>query len=409
MRCSYDACPSVALEMSGRSLSNHDSMPASSIRVFWFNIFAISMILIVAEIAARVFLPRNAPFSERPSVAMSFETSGVVSFFAKSGQTIYAVEGGRPRQDRVRYRINEHGFRGEAVAVEKEPGTVRIAVVGGSHVFDQNSFDYEGNPGFPQLLEDGFRRRGARVAVINAGLPGADTRYHAARVFLDLRRFEPDIVILNSAWNDLKWMARTTPATRFIAAPPMAARNPLVEPMGLLDRGLGFSALYRHARDTYWREKYDVGAEGIIETPDYDAVDLDRGLDQYAANLVAFVQVVRGIGATPILALQERLVSRDNDGLAQERIGYGYINVGTHDELVALFEASDATMVSVAARWDVPLIDVATEMEGDLRFFQDHVHTTPAGSRRMAQEYMDRLGPMVDSLLNEAAGAGGTR
>lgn len=374
-------------------------MRAPSSRVVWFNLAAVLVLLMVAEIAARVFLPRNPPFSERPSFGVAYQTSGVVSFFATPGQTIYDVEDGRLRRDRVRYRINEHGFRGDEIAVGKEPGTVRIAIVGGSHVFDQNSFDYEGNPGFPRLIQDGLRREGVPAAVINAGLPGADTRYHAARVFLDLRRLGPDIVVLNSAWNDLKWIARTTPATRFVAAPPMAARNPLVEPMGVLDRGLGFSALFRHARDTYWRGRYDVGAEGIIETPDRDAVDLERGLDQYAANLVAFIQVVRGIGAVPVLALQERLVAEDNDASARERIEYGYINVRTHDEVASLFQAADSVMAWVAAEWSVPLIDAATAMKGEIRFFQDHVHTTPEGSRWMAREYVDRLRPLVDSLL----------
>lgn len=189
----------------------------------------------------------------------------------------------------------------------------------------------------------------------------------------------------------------------------MAARNPLVEPMGILDRGLGFSALFRHARDTYWQGRYDVNAEGIIETPDHDVVDLERGLEQYAANLVAFVQVVRGIGATPVLALQERLVAEDNDASARERIGYGYINVRSHDELAALFRASDSIMVSVAAEWNIPLLDAATGMRGDLRFFQDHVHTTPEGSRRIAREYVNRLAPLVDSLLHGATRDGVAR
>ncbi len=374
--------------------------PATGVRTFFMAVLVGLVTLGLLETAARLVLPYNPSFGERAATSIRYGSSGLVSFYLLPDQVIYESDAGRIVEDRVRYRINAHGFRGADFPEQKAAGEIRLAILGGSHVFDQNTFEYEGNPGFPRLIQDAFREEGVQMTVINAGVPGADTRYFPARVVMQLRRFEPDIVVINSIWNDLKWISRTTASTEFLRALPMAGSNPLIEPAGRLDAVLGRSVFYRHARDAYWRRALalDPGSiEGALATapPALETVDLHRGLAQYGANLDATVSAIRNAGAIPVLAIEERLVRRNNTEAAAGRTAYQYVNVADHDALVRLFESCDSVIRDVALRREVLLIDADVVLAGDPRYFTDHVHTTPAGSRRIADHYVDALRPIV--------------
>lgn len=80
----------------------------------------------------------------------------------KPAQHICAYINGKIESDSVKFSINKEGYRGPEIELAKDSGEIRIAIIGGSHVFDLNCFDYEGNPGFPQLIEKELNERGVR-------------------------------------------------------------------------------------------------------------------------------------------------------------------------------------------------------------------------------------------------------
>jgi lysophospholipase L1-like esterase len=376
----------------------------------WFLIAG--ALLLIAEVAARFLLPANPSFKARQSLNLAFEPSGFVCYFPTPNQVIFERDEGKVLQDKPRYRINSYGYRGEECPVEKSEGEIRIVFLGGSHVFDVVSYDYRGDLGFPHLVQARFREAGYNVRVINAGLPGNDTRYFAPKLILDLHRLRPDIVIASSIWNDLKWISRADKDTLFARFSPKAIRkNPMTERVNFLDAILGFSAIYRNLRDSYWRRKLKLQQDKVIHEgiPDANLTDAggdySRGLEQYRQNLSAVVSLSRSIGAVPVLAIEERLVGPEVSEEDKRKIPYHMVNVRTHAELAHLFTECEAVMEAVAAESDVSLINLQPEMEGRAEHFFDHIHTSSKGSRFIAERYFEFLKSIVDERVSQRLSA----
>ena len=81
------------------------------------------------------------------------------------------------------YYVNSQGYRGKAFATSKLPGSLRIAVFGGSSVFDiANSDPFD----WPHRLETILQAKGfSNVEVINAGVPGSASFDCVGRLFAE--------------------------------------------------------------------------------------------------------------------------------------------------------------------------------------------------------------------------------
>jgi hypothetical protein len=371
-------------------------------RVFLINLVLFALLFAAAEFAVRQLMAHNATFGQRRSSSIQWEPSGVVQFIPGPSQEILHVEDGALTED-VRFSLNEHGYRGPSLPVDKPRGEVRLAVLGGSHVFDIYAYEYEGNQGWPSVLETHFRNVGLNVRVINGGLPGYSTLNILGQLVFDLPRFSPDIVAVNSTWNDLKWISRAERNSSLIRTPPRAMRpNPFVFRVGVLDHVLGWSSIYRKLRDAYLRHRWgatEAYDEGIIASGDSTSRDFDAGLSLYQDNMEDAVMLIQRMGSIPVLALEERLVSAGNTLEEKRTLEYHYVNVDSHQQLVDLYSAADSVVRDVASSSQVLLIDANSEVEGEARFFVDHVHTTTEGSNYLARRYYELLKPVVEKVL----------
>jgi lysophospholipase L1-like esterase len=100
-------------------------------------------------------------------------------------------------------RVNSHGFRGRYVEITKPADVLRIMVVGGSTVFD-STVDGDDHA-WPARLGHylGCLVSGRKVEVINAGVPGYVMLDNLIRLQSELYEFQPDLLILYQAHNDL--------------------------------------------------------------------------------------------------------------------------------------------------------------------------------------------------------------
>jgi len=99
-------------------------------------------------------------------------------------------------------RINNLGFRGEDVSVEKPPGTYRIAVLGDSITFGRY---LSGNSVYPRLLQHNMNsseKYPRAVEVINASFSGRDTWEEMALLEHKVLPLRPDLVVLQICLND---------------------------------------------------------------------------------------------------------------------------------------------------------------------------------------------------------------
>ena len=96
--------------------------------------------------------------------------------------------------------INSQGFRDREYALEKEPGTFRIAVLGDSIVWG-HGLALEDT--FPKQLERALgEAQPRRVEVLNFGVSGYSTRQEVELYRVKASRFRPDLVIVGYCLND---------------------------------------------------------------------------------------------------------------------------------------------------------------------------------------------------------------
>jgi lysophospholipase L1-like esterase len=275
-------------------------------------------------------------------------------------------------------------------------------VMGGSAAFDQNVSDLpDAEPrSWPNRAQAALRPHGhTRVEVINGGVPGHGSIDVIARLQSEIWLYQPDVVVLYNAWNDIKYFRAFEISPDDPPYSVLRTYDPSADPFRSyrngMDRILARSQIYMKLRNRYFSTRLDAGAEGIRPEGEVGSGYGRFGPEQYELNIRSFVDIVRNMGAVPVLATQAALVSPDNDEEQRARMGYDY-QLLDHPSLVAAFEDTYRIVRSVAVEESVPLLDAAAAMNGRSEYFTDHVHLSDEGSRVLAELLADRLTSVLE-------------
>ena len=107
-----------------------------------------------------------------------------------------------PNQSFTTIHINDFGFRGPDINKEKDIGTYRIFVVGGSTTFGYGSTsDYTTISGY---LQEEFQNNHSfkNIEVINGGIGHATSFEEKYLIQNTIAEFSPDLIIIFDGWND---------------------------------------------------------------------------------------------------------------------------------------------------------------------------------------------------------------
>jgi len=311
----------------------------------------------------------------------------------------------------IRYHINSQGYRGREFTVEKPDSVTRIIVYGGSQVFGTAA--NEPND-WPHLMEAYLKSKGYNtVEVINAGVPGHASFDSVGRLFSEGHRYSPDIVILDNAWNDIKYFKEKKPLFRVFKP-----AKPWLDPR-LYYRFPGDRYLSEHLQ-VYGRIRNNLmnwyvggglearqAASGQETKRSTDnAIDLkgingagaggifipvsEYALSQFKLNVQSFVDLAKNIHAIPVLMTQPRLVSRENTPDQKKRIVYDFVGLD-HNATIWSFEKTDAIYRKVAKQKSSTLIDVSSILTGIDEYFVDHVHLSKSGNEATARFVGDEI------------------
>ena len=377
-------------------------------KLTFYLLYLIVTVFLLLEISARLFMNYNNPFDERWSMKLLYEDSPYGTTFSPN-QIIYKTLKGKIQTDSITYKINQYNQRGDRYNLEKSENEIRIVFVGGSHIFDMYYFNYDGGD-FSKDLENKFINK--HVKIINAGVPGHTLQNITTRIEKDILKYNPDIVIINSIWNDLKIITRYQDSTitqtkAHIKKISLPEKNPLVYKVNIYDTIFGYSVVYRKIRDYYWSKKMGIGLnkmviEDFISSEHYIKKDYKSGLSEYyEKSLLRCIKFLKENNIMPILAIEERLIDANNKIVQKKRIQYGMINITSHNELVNIFNQCDSVLYGLSSNNDIYLFNVNNKIPHNLDYFSDHVHTTKLGSQFMANEYFKYLSPIVDSLITK--------
>lgn len=342
-----------------------------------------------AEIAVRLLLDPVPPPKERAADQLQYAPS----IFARH---VLALWQHTVREWGHSIRINDLGYRGADFAPDKPTGLTRIMIYGGSTVFDTSNAEDWPHRVQVRLHDAGY----AGVEIINAGIPGHASFDALGRLMAEGHRFSPDYVLLSAGWNDIKYFRESRSLLRAYR-PWIPTADPRTNYMNDADEFLGErSQLYLRLREAWYVWKLDIGPEG--QKPGKELADayLPDGPRQFRIIIETFVDLVRNIGAVPVLVTEARLPAAGNSEQDRRRIAYDYVGL-THEGLLAAYAELDGIVFEVAAGKDVAVIDASALMTGGSEYFLDQAHLTEAGSIELARILADAL----PRLLSAAAPA----
>jgi len=333
-------------------------------------------------------------------------------------KTVYAADKGKGifKKDFIKYRINCLGYRGEEFSLEKKEDEFRVVILGGSHVFDINAFVSDGINGFTAAVCDSFLAKGINLNFINAGVPGQDIKNIVARLKNEIPKLKPDIVIINSTYNDLRWIPPNDTVSLMewvIGTHNMSIVNPLSDTLGIsptdnryskADVYLGSSHLYRRLRDFYWycritlwQKKYNTYIEQRMKLN-----EKRKGFENYAAHLTKSIALIKEMNALPVLCIEERLMKQNpNKEMLKLHTPSWFPYTSTYETIVIDYATADSVIRVVSEQNKIPLFDVNQYIGGKTELFGDNIHTTAVGSREMAHYYYRLLLPIAEQKISE--------
>ena len=352
---------------------------------FIFNIILFFFLLApFTEFTAIFFMNYNAPFSERLEYNLQYENGALIP-----NQILYHTNKGKILKDSIKYKINMYGHRGDNYKIKKNQDETRIIFLGSSSLFDEHYYFSSGGDFTRQLSKS----LDTNIRVINASIPGITIERINYLIKNDLIKLNPDIVVISSAWNDIKNFTKHKDSFRHIEQtnnnPP---QNPLIYPTSKLDNFFSYSTLYRKIRDYYWFKKLKVDRlkktnEKFINSDINIIRNFNEELKKYKQQWIEIVDYLEYHKIIPIIAIEERLININNSIKEKRRIKYYMVNVKSHNELVDIFNKCDSILYNISKLKNIQLIDFNFQIPKNLDFFVDHVHTTEIGSKYRAEQY----------------------
>lgn len=311
---------------------------------------------------------------------------------------------------------NSSGFRGDPIEETKGPRTFRIFALGGSTTLGVAN-RYEET--YPYKLQVLLRERypGEDIQVENAGGAWYSSAHILVNYELRVRQYEPDLVIVFEAINDLyrsfspPWWASGPfkPDYSHFQGPYIRFRGPDVDAISPRPRALGAEwLLWRNLKRRFAGEPtpYDYHQENVAKVTALlrpRAVDRFQSLPSFHGYLERLVRNVLADGHRVVVASQPFLYRPDLSPSDRALIYYPQIYCAedsfypTLESMAAGMRQFNAEARHVAAAAGVPFLDFESAVPKTGEYFSDDVHLRAAGNEILARMVFDWL--VADRLI----------
>lgn len=268
---------------------------------------------------------------------------------------------------------NAYGFRGPTWSLDKAPGTLRVALLGGS------TTEWGLGDTLQQALDGAMAGDAPPVEVLNFGLAGWTSTHSASNFLLTVQDFQPDAVVVHHGWNDHGMSGGACPRGDYSSMlnthPQMHAPiqgRALLRASALLRLATvqaatttGADCCGRPAWSPFTRLNEDGPPAG--QRCGDDIYALRGALWPYERNLQAIVTLARARGAEPFVLTMPRTQDRSKDRVT--------------DEGIAHIDAANVVNRRVATQLQARLVDLDAAISPRNELFGDLAHMTPEGNR----------------------------
>lgn len=301
--------------------------------------------------------------------------------------------------------VNRHGFRGDPIELRKAPRTFRIFTLGGSTTLGIGTASYEDT--YPFKLQTMLRQRypDVIIEVQNAG----NAWYTTAHLLIDyqllVRQFEPDLIVVFEAINDLyrsfspPWWAvgEFRPDYSHYLGPYIRFLGPDV---GLRASASGWSVsdllVWRRLREDLLGEPspYRFDAANFRKLRSRlrpQTVTTFRSLDSYRNYYELLIRNIQADRRPVIMASQASIYSEALPPEVRDSLFFAHVFCAengfypTMESMISAMRTFNAAAQALADAKDVPFLDFERAVPKTRAYFSDDVHLTAAGNEILAR------------------------
>lgn len=290
--------------------------------------------------------------------------------------------------------VNSLGFRGPEFTPEKPAGTYRIAAVGGSTTFGYYPATSSDQTTYPAVLERLLNDAKpdsavARYEVINAGVPGYSLRSSLQNFSSRLLFFQPDMLIVYHATNDLARYGNEDGLMR----PLLNQFVPQGVMEGLLNQVMGWSYLFQELRFTLGSRLFG----GLLAAPRAGSGSEWRYDPRYELafrrDLRHIVLLAKANGVMPVLATQAIAFTARTDfanlteaerRMLFDRPAHFYASI-PGPQRFAVFQRYNQAIRELALEEGAILADLDAAIPKTPEFHHDYCHLTDRGTALQAE------------------------
>jgi lysophospholipase L1-like esterase len=316
--------------------------------------------------------------------------------------------------------VNDQGFRGDPITLDKSANSLRIFTLGGSTTLGVSNPYQES---YPYLLQQELRSRhpGVNIEVQNAGSAWYTTAHSLVNYELRVRRFRPDVIVFFEAINDL---------TRSFAPPWYSVRDFAPDYSHYLGPYARFAGPQTEFIDSSTWLAIHAAKRAVGEDPNpFNQRDPDnvariaarlrpndspdfRSLPSYREFYQTLIDAVRADHHTLLLASQPFIYRADLSAEEHRLLFFAPLmcaDHGTYPSLPAMINGMrlyNQAARELARTNHVPFLDFEANVPKTTGFFSDDVHLRrPANEilARMVADAVDAEG-IVDAVVGRPRG-----
>lgn len=289
----------------------------------------------------------------------------------------------------------EDAFRTPFVPVKKESGTFRIALVGGSVIYQNDTPVKQTYAAYlTEYLNGCFP--GHRIEVLNAAVGGHNSADQLARFHFKVLDYQPDMVVVHLHMNDV-WPRLFSSDFK---NDYRNSRTPMKErhlPTATERKFLKYSYLYRIL---YFKWVLHSSLPNIMEvtyrpsnTANFYNNFLNSTPDAFRRNVESLIAIARAHGVQPVLTTTAFDESFDTPD--PEKDPYYVLILGSREH--------NQVMREIAEKEHVELIPLDELIPKDPGIFGDVVHLSWKGNRMLTKIVADRLVPSLEQFFHTKA------
>ena len=272
--------------------------------------------------------------------------------------------------------INSFGFRSPEITVDKPPGRVRLAFLGGSTTYCAEVSRNEMT--WPHLVWKALHERWPHLDLdyINAGVPGYTTRALLPALEKRVARFKPDVIVIYEATNDL-----SANSYELARDQSVVAARPQVDDFNWLTRHSLLALLVWKNFEIVRQQRLATNSSGKVKL---DTARLDAEFREDYTNLVNASANIADIVVTATFAPRLRSEESPEEQRKADVTSLYYMPYMTIDDLITAFSHYNQVIREVARTHHTLLVAGEKTIPADSEHYADSVHFTDAGSIAMA-------------------------